>query len=175
MQKNMSEAANEYEQERRSKREKLRELGMDPYGGREVDVVPLAVTKALFKSEMGHDGGPVVKAAGRVMFAKRFGKLSFMTLRDESGDLQVALDKKAVERTGFCCARIDRSWRSDHRRRFAGCDQDGGSDRLGKVAEICREVVASTTRQMGWIERCRNPLSAALCRPVGQSRGDEKR
>jgi lysyl-tRNA synthetase class 2 len=86
----------QYEHDRRAKRDRLRELGVDPYGGRVEGVRPLADVKAMYKSEMGHDGGPVVKVAGRVMFAKRFGKLAFLTLRDETGDLQVALDKKRL-------------------------------------------------------------------------------
>jgi lysyl-tRNA synthetase class 2 len=92
----MAESISSYEQERRQKRDKLRELGVDPYGRTTAGVTPLAETKASYKPEMGHDGGPVVKVAGRVMFAKRFGKLAFLTLRDESGDLQVALDKKRL-------------------------------------------------------------------------------
>ena len=51
----------------------------------------------LIPPEMGHDGGPVVKAAGRVVLKRDMGKLSFLTLRDESGDLQVALDKKRLD------------------------------------------------------------------------------
>jgi lysyl-tRNA synthetase, class II len=87
---------NLYEQERRAKRDKLREIGVDPYGGFVPGVRPLAEIKAQYKPEMGHDGGPVVKGAGRIMLKRDMGKLSFITLRDESGDLQVALDKKRL-------------------------------------------------------------------------------
>jgi len=86
----------EYEQERRAKLLKLRELGVDPYGQPTGSLSPLAAVKADYKEEMGHDGGPVVTAAGRVMLSRSFGKLTFMTLRDDSGDLQVAIDKKRV-------------------------------------------------------------------------------
>jgi lysyl-tRNA synthetase class 2 len=85
-----------YERERREKRQKLRDLGLDPYGQRTENVQPLADVRALHKAEFGQDGGPVVTVSGRVMFRKGFGKLTFMTLRDESGDLQVAIDKKRV-------------------------------------------------------------------------------
>jgi len=85
-----------YERERRDKAQKLRELGMDPYGGRTEGILPLAEVRALHKTEFGQDGGPVVTVSGRVMFRKSFGKLTFMTLRDETGDLQVAVDKKRV-------------------------------------------------------------------------------
>src|SRR3954451_18577261 len=92
----MTEAASTYEQERRDKLNRLRELGIDPYGTRTEGVTPLAEIKSQFKPEFGQDGGPVVKGAGRVMLKRDMGKLSFMTLRDESGDLQVALDKKRL-------------------------------------------------------------------------------
>jgi lysyl-tRNA synthetase class 2 len=87
---------NQYEQERRQKLLKLKELGVDPYGGRTEGLTPLSGVRAQHNPEMGQDGGPVLKAAGRVMFAKRFGKLTFLTIRDETGDLQVALDKKRL-------------------------------------------------------------------------------
>ncbi|HTL29588.1 MAG TPA: lysine--tRNA ligase [Tepidisphaeraceae bacterium] len=96
----MSEASH-YEQERRAKRDKLRELGVDPYGQRAEGVQALAGIKAQFTPDMGHDGGPIVKGAGRVMLKRDMGKLSFLTLRDESGDLQVALDKKRLDETAW--------------------------------------------------------------------------
>ena len=93
----MDQQISSYEQERREKREKLRALGLDPSGGRTENVQPLAQIKALHKPEMGQDGGPVVTAAGRVMLKRDMGKLSFLTLRDETGDLQVAIDRKRVD------------------------------------------------------------------------------
>jgi lysyl-tRNA synthetase class 2 len=96
----MSEASH-YEQERRAKRDKLRELGVDPYGQRAEGVQALAGVKAQFTPDMGHDGGPIVKVAGRIMLKRDMGKLSFLTLRDESGDLQVALDKKRLDETAW--------------------------------------------------------------------------
>src|SRR4051794_27186422 len=86
-----------YERERREKAQKLRELGVDPYGQAVAGVEPLASIKARYAPEMGHDGGPVVKGAGRIMLKRDMGKLSFLTLRDESGDLQVAFDKKRLD------------------------------------------------------------------------------
>ncbi|HEY8665809.1 MAG TPA: lysine--tRNA ligase [Tepidisphaeraceae bacterium] len=93
----MSETSNPYEQERRSKLQKLRELGVDPFGGRVEGVTALAEIKKQYDPVMGHDGGPTVIGAGRVMLKRDMGKLSFLTLRDESGDLQVALDKKRLD------------------------------------------------------------------------------
>ncbi|WP_428938664.1 lysine--tRNA ligase [Fontivita pretiosa] len=96
-----SEGISEYERERRAKLQKLRELGVDPYGQRTDGIRPLAQIKASYRPEMGHDSGPVVKGAGRIMLKRDMGKLSFLTLRDESGDLQVALDRKRLD---------DRAW-----------------------------------------------------------------
>src|SRR5688500_3470985 len=87
---------NPYEQERRDKVQRLRDLGIDPYGQRTPNVRPLAQVKAQHKPEMGQDAGPEVTVAGRVMFARRIGKLTFLKLRDETEDLQVAIDKKRV-------------------------------------------------------------------------------
>src|SRR5438105_153517 len=86
-----------YEQERREKLQRLRALGVDPYGQRTAGIAPLAQIKSSYRPEMGHDAGPVIKAAGRIMLKRDMGKLSFLTLRDESGDLQVALDKKRLD------------------------------------------------------------------------------
>src|SRR5438093_769428 len=93
----MTESASSYEQERREKLRKLRALGVDPFGQRTAGIAPLADIKASYRPEMGHDAGPVTKAAGRIMLKRDMGKLSFLTLRDETGDLQVALDKKRLD------------------------------------------------------------------------------
>jgi lysyl-tRNA synthetase class 2 len=90
------ESTSHYEQERRQKLEKLRALGIDPYGQRTPGIQPLAAVKAMYKPEMGHDGGPDVVVAGRIMLKRDMGKLSFYTLRDDDGELQVALDKKRL-------------------------------------------------------------------------------
>ncbi|HEX8323708.1 MAG TPA: lysine--tRNA ligase [Tepidisphaeraceae bacterium] len=90
-----------YEQERRAKLNKLRELGVDPYGQRTEGVQPLAAVKALYTPEMGHDGGPVCRVSGRIVLKRDMGKLSFLTLRDDTGDLQIGIDRKRVD---------DQSW-----------------------------------------------------------------
>ena len=92
----MSETGTEYEQERRAKLQAIRELGIDPFGQRTEGVKALAAIKSLYSSEMGHDGGPAVVGAGRVILKRDMGKLTFLTLRDESGDLQIALDKRRL-------------------------------------------------------------------------------
>ena len=98
----MEQTVSEYERERREKLERLRQLGIDPFGQRTAGVQALASIKEQYKPEMGHDAGPVVKGAGRIMLKRDMGKLSFLTLRDDSGqDLQVALDKKRLDETAW--------------------------------------------------------------------------
>src|SRR5688572_9507325 len=92
-----SESENQYEQERRQKLQKLRDLGVDPYGRRTQNVRPLADVRALHNPEFGQYGGPEVAVYGRVMSRNSFGKLTYITLRDETGDLQIALDKKRLD------------------------------------------------------------------------------
>ena len=93
----MAESTTQYEADRRQKLQKLRELGADPFGHRTEGITPLDAIKRSYNQEMGHDSGPVVKGAGRVMLKRDMGKLSFLTLRDESGDLQIAIDKRRVD------------------------------------------------------------------------------
>src|SRR5688572_28806322 len=95
----MAETISTYEQERRQKRDKLRELGVDPYGHAAKGVTPLATIRSLYQAHMGHEGRPVVRTAGRVVLKRDMGKLSFLTLRGESGELQVALDKRRLDAT----------------------------------------------------------------------------
>jgi lysyl-tRNA synthetase class 2 len=93
----MAEPTTQYESDRRQKLDKLRELGVEPFGHRTEGIKPLLEIRTSYNPEMGHDAGPVVKAAGRVMLKRDMGKLSFLTLRDESGDLQIAIDKRRVD------------------------------------------------------------------------------
>ncbi|MCU1464830.1 MAG: lysS, partial [Actinomycetia bacterium] len=86
-----------YEQERRQKLQKLRDLGVDPFGQRTEGIIDLASARARYLPEHGHDAGPIVKVAGRVVQKRDMGKLSFYRLRDDTGDLQVAIDKKRVD------------------------------------------------------------------------------
>ena len=93
-----AEQRNLYEEERRAKLAELRDtLHQDPYGRRVDGIIALAAARDQYKPEMGHDGGPIVKVAGRIVLKRDMGKLSFLTLRDESGDLQVALDRKRLD------------------------------------------------------------------------------
>ncbi|MGH7213957.1 MAG: lysine--tRNA ligase [Tepidisphaeraceae bacterium] len=101
MQDPASNPASEYEQERRAKLQKLRDLGIDPFGGRVEGVQSLKDIRAQFKADAPPEQWPTVKGAGRVMLKRDMGKLSFLTLRDETGDLQVGIDRKRVDDTSW--------------------------------------------------------------------------
>jgi len=106
--------------DRRRKLDRLRdELGVDPFGRRLGDVLPLADARALHDPDADAafaavpkdadppppDPRPVAAVAGRVMLHRVMGNLVFATLRDASGDLQVAVSKRAVGAATFKLAR----------------------------------------------------------------------
>ena len=91
----MTEKLNDQMLIRRSKLEKIAELGFEPYGGRfdwthhTNDI--LADAEALEKSEEH------VKLAGRIMIIRGHGKTAFCKLRDEKGDIQLYFRKDALD------------------------------------------------------------------------------
>jgi lysyl-tRNA synthetase class 2 len=118
--------------DRRRKLERLRnEFGLDPYGQRIDGLVCLAEARAAYDEaadnahreaetavrEAKKAGSPedqwpsvpddraVVSVAGRVMQHRVMGNLIFMSLRDDTGDLQVAISKKAVGQPAFGIAK----------------------------------------------------------------------
>ena len=86
--------------DRRIKLAKLRELGIDPYGAKFEGVTPLAAVRrraeevGIKPEQMRADQR--FRVAGRIVLLRAFGNLVFLTLRDESGDLQVGLSKRAL-------------------------------------------------------------------------------
>ncbi len=102
--------------DRRRKLERLRdEFGVDPYGYRLDGVINLADAAAryvegadqAFKDDPSQgDLRPAVRVAGRVMQHRVMGNLIFMQLRDATGDLQVAVSKKAVGQPAFSIAKM---------------------------------------------------------------------
>lgn len=107
--------------DRRAKLEKLRDqFKVDPFGQRTTELVSLAQARAAYdtaadeahkaasaaKDTEATDRRPVVRVAGRVVLHRDIGKLIFMILRDDTGDLQVALSKKSVDETSFGLAKL---------------------------------------------------------------------
>ncbi|MEM6552337.1 MAG: amino acid--tRNA ligase-related protein [Planctomycetota bacterium] len=101
--------------DRRRKLDRLRdEFQLDPYGSRLDDVTALADARAQYDADAdqalkddpeSEDIRPVVRVAGRVMQHRVMGNLIFMQLRDGTGDLQIAVSKKAVGQPHFSIAK----------------------------------------------------------------------
>jgi len=84
---------NEYEQTRREKISKLREMGVNPFGERFDDIETLATIRA--KHDPANEE-QIVRGAGRIVLWRDIGKLVFATIRDGSGKIQVGLAKQML-------------------------------------------------------------------------------
>ncbi len=118
--------------DRRRKLDRLRsEFGIDPFGQRIDGLICLADARAVYdeaadkafraaeeaqreakkagtpddQPPIVQDHRPVVSVAGRVMQHRVMGNLIFMLLRDDTGDLQVGISKKAVGAEAFNIAK----------------------------------------------------------------------
>lgn len=114
---NTVEDIHRLEQQRRENREQVVALGLNPYGVRTSGLMSLAAGheaydaaadehhKAHGKEEGYEDRRPVVKIAGRVVLHRDNGKLVWMNLRDETGELQIAASKRDCDELGFGLAK----------------------------------------------------------------------
>jgi len=118
--------------DRRRKLDRLRnEFDLDPYGQRIDGLISLAEARAAYDEDADNahraadtavreakkagtpedqwpsvpDDRAVVSVAGRVMQHRVMGNLIFMSLRDDTGDLQIAISKKAVGQPAFGIAK----------------------------------------------------------------------
>lgn len=89
----VSEDISSLEQQRRLRLKQLRELGVDPYGGRYDGTEPAQAVKDRFQDD---DESQRAKCAGRIVLLRDIGRLIFMTLRDRSGTIQIGLSKKMM-------------------------------------------------------------------------------
>jgi lysyl-tRNA synthetase class 2 len=85
------------EKARRDKLDKLRELGIDPWGKRFDGVAPIAAVRATGETiDKAAEDGPTVRVAGRIMLLRSAGSLVFINLVDRTGRIQIMLGKKQV-------------------------------------------------------------------------------
>ncbi|MFC1783926.1 lysine--tRNA ligase [Planctomycetota bacterium] len=84
----------EYEQARLEKLEKLRQMGLDPYGGRFDGAEAL---KAIRNKYDPNNVTQIVKAAGRIILYRDIGRLIFLTIRDRTGTIQLGLSKNKLK------------------------------------------------------------------------------
>ena len=89
--------AAQLEKARRDKFDRLVALGIDPWGKRFGDVMPIADVRARGEGiDKAADDGPTVRVAGRIMLLRSAGSLVFIDLHDRTGRLQLMLGKKQV-------------------------------------------------------------------------------
>lgn len=92
---------NRLKTERIRKRDQMRELGVDPYGGRFDDVTPVAEARNRGE-ELEIETGQILqdqrlRLAGRIVLQRVMGNLIFLTIRDGTGDIQLGLSKKSLK------------------------------------------------------------------------------
>lgn len=95
----MSISDNQQYKDRLAKLDKWRALGVDPYGSRVDNILPIADARALYKSaaETPAEGADRARVAGRIVLFRDTGKLIFLTIQDSSARIQIGLSKKMVE------------------------------------------------------------------------------
>ena len=99
---------------RRDKLQKIRELGIDPWGqrfdghrpigeirAREGEIV---VAPAATPGKAPEQHGPEVRAAGRIVLQRRAGKLIFIDIRDWTGKIQLLIGQRQVGEQNWALA-----------------------------------------------------------------------
>ncbi len=109
----------ELEAQRRANRDAAAALGFLPYGERVDGLMTLAGARCRYDeaADRAHqeaakapppgfvDARPTVKVAGRVMLLRDNGKLLWLNLRDDTGDLQTAISQKDADEASFGLAK----------------------------------------------------------------------
>lgn len=95
----MKKERTEQEQFRFEKLAKLKELNVDPFGGRFVrtdNSVSIKEKAANLDREQLEEASIEVITAGRIMLIRRMGKASFFTIQDQAGQIQAFIQIKSV-------------------------------------------------------------------------------
>ncbi|MEJ5259133.1 MAG: lysine--tRNA ligase [Anaerohalosphaeraceae bacterium] len=95
---------NKLEQQRREKCQQIRQMGLDPYGGRFPNTEPAQSVKNRY---IDGQEGQRARCAGRIVLLRDIGKLIFITLRDSSGAIQLGLSKQLLAGQWELVKRID--------------------------------------------------------------------
>ena len=95
--------------DRQKKLEKIRDLGVDPYGWRFDNVESASSIKQRFSDEIAEKDGDnptqAARTAGRIVLFRDMGKMMFATVRDSSGQIQVALRKNVLDENSWKIAK----------------------------------------------------------------------
>ncbi len=89
--------------DRLAKLRQIRELGIDPYGRRYDTAEPIAAVLGRYLDDTEHQTADV---AGRLILLRDMGKMIFAHVRDESGQMQVAFRKNALEAAAWKLAKL---------------------------------------------------------------------
>ena len=89
---------------RREKLEKIRALGIEPYGARFDVTYHAADVRKEADSLM--ESGASVRLAGRIMIRRGQGKAAFCVLRDQSGDMQVYFRRDELSETDWALFKL---------------------------------------------------------------------
>ena len=90
-----TEDTDRFEQQRRERLSRIRELDIEPYGCRYEGAEPAEGVKRRFKDG---DEPQQANCAGRIILLRDIGKLIFITLRDLSGTIQIGLSKNLLDK-----------------------------------------------------------------------------
>ena len=102
------------ERQRQEKLSRIKELGIDPYGGRydgaelAEDIRNRPCMREAENGDIVSGEGSKAKCAGRIVLLRDIGKLIFITLRDWSGTIQIGLSKKLLgpDESGWPLAKL---------------------------------------------------------------------
>ena len=99
--------------DRAAKLKKIRELGIDPYGGRYDGVEAISSILDRYVDEPQDPPAEdqdkdkqTAKTAGRLVLIRDMGKMIFAHIRDRSGQMQIVLRKNALDETGWALAKL---------------------------------------------------------------------
>ncbi len=87
--------ADKFEQQRQEKLARIKQMGIDPYGGKYEGAEAASDIRGRFKEG---DQTQRAKCAGRIVLLRDIGKLIFLTLRDRTGTIQAGLSKKLLDK-----------------------------------------------------------------------------
>lgn len=90
---NQQSGQNKLEQQRQEKLQRIKQLGIDPYGSRFDGIELASVARSRYQDGVE---GLEAACAGRIVLLRDIGKLIFMTLRDSSGTIQIGLSNKLL-------------------------------------------------------------------------------
>ncbi len=97
----MAESQDNFESTRAEKLQRIADLGIDPWGHRLDDRLPIGEIREL---PIDNDPPERVRAAGRIVQRRKQGKLYFLDIKDWSGKVQVMLGKNQVGEQGWALA-----------------------------------------------------------------------